>query len=461
MRRLPMILTVALVFVAGTTVMLLERSGGKAVAAAVGGSPSTAETRAEQHSLLASKPSRKLATIPAGREGRSQATSAATPPEHGALARAEAAIAAIATLGAELGTELDLVRPDPDPAVLAALRELVLEGGLQVQQLEAAAASLERGDPSRVALVLASGWAGSQGPQSDGWLAGLATDRRDTSIGAEQESLAAIKALDQAGRESALAGTARSLLDEAYAGADEGFPGLTRIRTWFALAAMDSFDGDPEELSRWLIDAKDEHRVACELWALAARTAPEPYADLAIDGALAGNAEARAGIETLIAPQYTDRLAGLLDRIDSDEAAPWIARSAARGLVASASPAARERLAVALKDAGDNERDLLLEALHTWREPTSPEDVYASQLELAGKLGGDEQARERILGDLDRRFELWMVRRNSPAEARLRAALDRIESRVAGDPDAARRVANWIAALGDGPTTAGQPGKDG
>ena len=357
------------------------------------------------------------------------------------------AVASIVALGAELGSRLDLVSPHPDPAMLGALRELVLSSDLDAATLRVGADEYERGDPRRVALVLASGWAAEHDVATDEWLLALAVDRETTSTGAEQESLAAILALDLAGREDAVEQSARAILEGALDESDEGFPGLTRIRAWFALEALDRFEGDRAELDQWLAATTQEHRIASELWALAGRTDPDGYADVAVERAVAGDAEARACIETLTGERHRARLTELVERSDTDEAAPWVARSAARALVADAAQDSRNALLGALERASINDRDYLLEALHTWREPAQPERAYASQLLLMAELSSDEQARERIATDLERRIEQWLVRRDGQAESRLLTALAEVEGQLASDDAAIELLNAWRAAL--------------
>lgn len=442
MQQRPTTTLVLVSIIAAGALVVMTQLEERSARAARGSSPPSADAPADdRRTLAAGDGTRRPIPIEIAPE---------TPPTTtggSASLSTAAALAGIFELAERLGPALDLVRPDPDPAVLQALRDLVEAGGLTTADLRGASETFARGDARRVALALAAAWAADQGPAADAWLTALGTDRAAESVGAEQESLAAVIALGIAGRSAALETTAADLIEAARNPESEGFPGLTRIRTWFALAELPRYGGVATDLDRWIEGTGDQHRVNSELWALAVRTDPDRFGPTAVEAARTGVVGARAGIESLTGPEHVDRLAALLTPAPGDPNALWAERAAARALAACGNAPSRRALVQALERAGEVERELLVEALYTWREPAEPERVFASQLQLIAALESDADAAGRIADDLDRRLAQWMPRRTPASERRLLDALARVESELAQVPLARERILRWRSAL--------------
>lgn len=349
------------------------------------------------------------------------------------------ALGALLALADGEEVQLDLSGPELDLALLARLRDLVRAGDLSAETLAEACGGFAPGDARRSLLVLAASFARGHGPQTDRFFSALAVVE-DGGDDLEQEALAAVRALGLAGRSEALAEIAGSLIERANLGEQQGFAGLARLRVVFALAALEraptGFD-----LEVWLDRSGREPRIGGELWALAVRSGPQVWGERAITAALAGDHQARLGLETLTGPEHREAIAALaLAGNDS-----WVERSAWRALVAAEDSASFELVELELRTAGADRREWLAEALHTWRAPARPEVALVRAVALVDALGPQSDASQRVLDELDARFARWALDCDSEARARMAAAIESLPGAGSLDNEVARRLAEWRA----------------
>jgi hypothetical protein len=161
-------------------------------------------------------------------------------------------------------------------------------------------------------------------PSSANWLrskAATAVEGGDPAV--EQEALAAVRALGLAGRSEALHDVTGALIDRATLGEEQGFGGLSRLRTIFALAVLEA-GVDVPELEGWIERSGREPRVGGELWGLAVRTAPSLWVEPVIDAARSGDREALVGVESLTG---VEQRAAVLDLATGPQATPTPSRS--------------------------------------------------------------------------------------------------------------------------------------
>lgn len=326
----------------------------------------------------------------------------------------DAALEELVERGSELGLRLDLVSGRPDPDALAELRDLVVAGRIDAARLRARASELPGGDPRRVVLVLVTAWARDVTSEDEAWLHRTAVGWNLASVDAEHEALAGVWALDLGRRAATLERVVGDLLERhrGAAAGDESFPGLSRIRVWHALRGLERFDGPAPLLEGWLSSTNGEQRVGEELWALAARTDPDRWGRLALERAAAGDAAARGGVETLADVRFLDALAELA--LDPGPTANelWCASAAWKAIVSTPHERARRLVAERLASSSAMEREVILEALRTWRTPPRPERTFASLRDLEAALAEDPRARDRLALELDRRRRAWALRRD-------------------------------------------------
>lgn len=335
-----------------------------------------------------------------------------------------AALAAVAGVGQRLGTDLDLVTPDPDPAVLRELRGIVERADLQAATLLDEAEGFAVGDPRATALVLACAWA-RPGGEADARLVEIGAAREQSGAAAEQHALAAVWALALGGRAEGLEELGLRLFREARG--EDGrleFTGLTSVRAWFTLAAIERASPAWNELFEAQLRPRGAgpDRPIRHLWALAVRTDPERWGRAALEAARQGDDRARSGIEELTGARWVPELEALVAAGDD----PWRQGSALRALAAI--PTERARAAVRDALSGDAvTREQALEALRAWHPAQRGIAGLASAQELARALGSDQDALGALAAGFARAADHFEAARLDPAE---RAALRDLRSRT-------------------------------
>ncbi len=357
-------------------------------------------------------------------------------------------LAAIVAFGQSLGPELDLVKPEPDPAQLQRLRDLTLQAGLSVSELTAAAQALQAGDAGRVALVLCTTWGAQPGPESDAWLGSLTKPWGRGSNGQEQEALAAVLALDLGGRTEALMGVAQNLLDQADGDDDTAsFPGLTSLRAWHALRGIPALAGGSLDafVENWEERESDRPRVEEELWSLGVRSSVE-VADLAIAEALEGHAVAIAALESVTDEAFIGDLQGLAEKKPTTVEEALAAGAALKGLVASGSSDAIATVQNQL-GAGLVPREQALEALRTWRRTPQQASTAGAMARLGATLRSDVDAQAAVAKGLERCVARVRFRRSKGERQALREALESALEESSESPAWAGKLRDWIAQL--------------
>jgi hypothetical protein len=356
----------------------------------------------------------------------------------------DGAVGALLALADGEGGRLDLSGPELDLALLAQLRDLVRVGDLSAETLAEACGGFAPGDVRRSLLVLAASFARGHGPQTDRFFSELAVvEDGHGGDDLEQEALAAVRALGLARRSEALSEIVGSLIDRANLGEQQGFAGLARLRVVFALAALERAPSG-SDLEAWLDRSGREPRIGGELWALAVRSDPRVWGERAITAALAGDHQARLGLEALTGPEHREAITALATGAlaGSD---PWVERSAWRALVAGGDFASFELVDHALRTADAGRRAWLAEALHTWREPVFTEAALVQAVALVEALEPRSEMAARVLERLDLRFARWSLDADAPARARMAAAIESLPGAESLDSEVARRLAAWHA----------------
>ena len=358
------------------------------------------------------------------------------------------AIAEIVAFGQALGAELDLVKPEPDPAQLERLRELTLSADLSVAELAAAAKLLEAGDAGRVALVLCTTWGAEPGPETDAWLRTLTEPWGRGSNGEEQEALAAVLALDLGGRVEALQATAQRMLDLADGDDDFGsFPGLTSVRAWHALRGIPVLEEGTFEsfTDDWAERESDRPRVEEELWSLGVRSSVA-VADLAIAEALEGHSAAIVALESLTDEALVGDLRSLAEKKSTTVDEALTAAAALKGLVAGGTP---DGIATVQGQLGGGlvPREQALEALRTWRRTPRQASTAGAMARFGATLDADADAQAAVALGLDRCVARVRFRRSDEDRRALRKSLQSALEGAAPEGAWAGKLRDWIAQL--------------
>lgn len=322
--------------------------------------------------------------------------------------------------------ELDLVNRAGLLPLLRDVRGIMETTKVPSSRLRARTGTFPTGDVRRLVLVLATAWAEDTDGSGETWLLELAGRWNLQSNDGEQEALAAVLALDLGGRREALEQLVGYLLERhrGEASGEESFPGLTRVRTWFAIRGLERFEGPEPVLEAWITGVAGEQRVAQELWALAVRSDPQVWGPRALASARSGELAGLAGVELLCDEERVEELVELALEPGESASELWRACSAWRALVATDDERARSLVVERLDEARPIEREMILEALKTWRPSPQPEASLASLLVLRTRLEQDQEAAGRLDAGLEEHWLHWYVRRDPEGETRMLSALE-------------------------------------
>ena len=351
-------------------------------------------------------------------------------------------IASIVAVASDPNLPLDFTRPQLDLELLRALRDAVRAGDVDAAALALACSTRQPGAIERQVLVLAAAFARDHDSETDAFFSELAAvEGGDPAV--EQEALAAVRALGLAGRSEALYDVTGALIDRATLGEEQGFGGLSRLRTIFALAVLEA-GVDVPELEGWIERSGREPRVGGELWGLAVRTAPSLWVEPVIDAARSGDREALVGVESLTG---VEQRAAVLDLATGRTSGgdQWLERAAWRALVTSGDSDSFEVLERELAIAGPERHEQLAEALHTWRRAPRPEAALVNALVLSSALEAGSPGREQVVSALEDRFARWTLSRDDEGAARLAAAIRSAEARGGLAPEVVETLERWSA----------------
>ena len=355
----------------------------------------------------------------------------------------------LAELADRPAVELDLVSRAGLLPLLKEVRGIMETVRVPAPRLRARTGTFPTGDVRRLILVLATAWAEDADGSGETWLLELAGRWDLQSNDGEQEALAAVLALDLGGRRAALEQLVGYLLERhrGEASGEESFPGMTRVRTWFAIRGLERFEGPDPVLEAWITDVAGEQRVAQELWALAVRSDPEVWGPRALASARSGELAGLAGVELLCDADRVEELGELALEPGESASELWRACSAWRALVATDDERARALVVERLAEARPIEREMILEALKTWRASPGPETSLASLLVLRTLLEQDQEAVARLDAGLEEHWLHWFVRRDAEAVARMKSVLEALGAVLTPGSGSAPILDRWFEEL--------------
>ena len=264
------------------------------------------------------------------------------------------------------------------------------------------------GSDRRAGLILASVWVDAFDSRHDQWLlriAGAAEGER------ERDAFAAVHALSLAGRGGALGKLVRGILDGAGAAWSAEFAESASARVRLALAGIDRvpLEAWGELFETWLDPTAGGRALRAELWGLAARSAPERWAEPARRALATGDSAARRALAQLEGDTLDASWPPPDGRLPDDDTLSALLES----LVRDARPQSFESVRLALSN--ERTRSAALDALGSF-EPRRHAfaTTVSGLLAWIGRLDADPRARDVLE---DRLLDRWRRARTLLPEA--------------------------------------------